>query len=72
MMKLILGRSRSTALPSLLLRDERGLSTVEYVVLMAVVVVGAIGTWNDIGDKFKGALGSSKDEVLKLNVKESK
>jgi Flp pilus assembly pilin Flp len=50
-----------------LFRDERGLSTVEYVILMAVVVIGAIGAWNSIGTKFKTALTNSQTELESLN-----
>ena len=46
-----------------LLRDTRGLSTVEYVILMAIVVVGAVATWNEIGTKVKGKLGESRNDL---------
>jgi Flp pilus assembly pilin Flp len=46
-----------------LLRDERGLSTVEYVILLAVIVVGAVGIWTSIGDNFKTSLGRADDEL---------
>lgn len=49
-----------------LLGDERGLSTIEYVILMAIVVIGAVGTWNEIGSKYKGKLGESRDDVNKI------
>jgi Flp pilus assembly pilin Flp len=71
MIQRIFNRFRSQKAVQRLTRDERGLSTVEYVILMAVVVVGAIGLWNEIGTKFKEALGSSKSEVEGLGVKES-
>lgn len=45
------------------MRDERGLSTVEYVILMAVVVIGAVGTWKTIGTTFKEKLEASKTDV---------
>ena len=34
-----------------LMRDEDGLTTVEYAVLLAVMVVAAVGTWNVFGAK---------------------
>lgn len=49
-----------------LLQDTRGLSTVEYVILMAIVVIGAVGAWNEIGSKFKTKLGESRDDVGKI------
>lgn len=44
-------------------RDDRGMSTVEYVILLAVIVVGAVGTWNSIGDKVKASLGKAETEI---------
>jgi Flp pilus assembly pilin Flp len=32
-----------------LLRDERGLSTVEYVVLLVLLVIMAVAVWNAFG-----------------------
>ena len=32
-----------------LARDERGLSTVEYVILLVLVAVAGIVAWNNIG-----------------------
>lgn len=63
-MKLIL-RTSSTRPPKkpFLLQDERGLSTVEYVILMAVVVIGAIGTWNTVGANFKTKLNAASTNL---------
>ncbi|GEM_PF-798802 len=43
--------------------DERGMSTVEYVILLAVIVVGAVGLWNQIGGKIKDKLGEAQQEI---------
>lgn len=58
--------TKNTKSSKSLLRDERGLSTIEYVILMAIVVIGAVGVWNEIGAKFKGTLGESRDDVNKI------
>lgn len=42
---------RSAPSTASLLRDERGLSTVEYIILMVIIVVGCVGIWNSIGSK---------------------
>lgn len=44
-------------------RDERGMSTIEYVILLAVIVVGAVSVWNQIGSKFKKSLGAANEEL---------
>jgi Flp pilus assembly pilin Flp len=67
MMNRVLGRSKSQHTQSLLLRDERGLSTVEYVILLSVVVIGAIAVWQEIGDKFIKVLGGAKDDINLLH-----
>lgn len=46
-----------------LVRDERGMSTVEYVILLAVIVVGAVSVWNQIGGNVKAKLGEANTEL---------
>lgn len=48
------------------LRDERGLSSVEYVILLAVVVVGCVGFWNRIGSKFLESLTQAQSQLDEL------
>ncbi|HKY34630.1 MAG TPA: Flp family type IVb pilin [Polyangiaceae bacterium] len=35
---------------SSIVRDDRGLSTVEYVILLVLIAVGGIFLWNKLGD----------------------
>jgi Flp pilus assembly pilin Flp len=45
-----------------LLRDERGLSTVEYVIILVLVAAGAIGLWVEFGKTLTGKIsGATKD-----------
>jgi Flp pilus assembly pilin Flp len=37
-------------------RDEAGLSTVEYVILLALVAVVSIGTWQAFGERIETAI----------------
>lgn len=53
-----------------LCRDERGMSTVEYVILLAVIVVGAVGFWNQIGTDVKDHLESAQGEIETLGAEE--
>lgn len=39
--------------------DEEGLTTVEYALLMALLVVAAIAVWTTFGDKVKESVSSS-------------
>ncbi len=50
-------------------RDERGMSTVEYVILLAVIVIGAVGIWKDIGGKVGKSLSGARDDINKLPEK---
>lgn len=49
-----------------LLKDERGMSTVEYVILLAVIVVGAVTVWNDLGGHVKDGLGEAEGDLRQL------
>jgi len=49
------------------LRDDRGMSTVEYIILMAVIVVGSVGVWNTIGTKVKTELRGADTSVQTLD-----
>jgi Flp pilus assembly pilin Flp len=46
-----------------LVRDTRGLSTVEYVIILCLVAVMAIGTWRNFGNAITSRIGSATDEV---------
>lgn len=49
-----------------LVRDERGMSTVEYVILLAVIVMGSVTLWTQIGDHVVLALTGSHAEIIKI------
>lgn len=50
---------RSTALA----RDTRGLSTVEYVIILCLIAAVAVGTWKIFGGMVEERLGSSSGEI---------
>ena len=39
--------------------DEEGLTTVEYALLLALLVVAAVGVWSAFGTKLQSAVSSS-------------
>ena len=43
--------------------DEDGLTTVEYALLLALLVVAAIGVWTAFGGKVRGAVATSGDKI---------
>ena len=44
-------------------KDEEGLTTVEYALLMALLVVAAIGVWTAFGQKIQTAVSSSSSAI---------
>jgi Flp pilus assembly pilin Flp len=41
----------------------RGLSTVEYVIILVLIAAVAVATWTAFGAKLKGALGSASTKI---------
>jgi Flp pilus assembly pilin Flp len=44
-----------------LVRDEAGLSTVEYVIILVLIAAIAIGTWKQFGERVKTGLTNASD-----------
>lgn len=44
-----------------LLRNEKGLTTLEYAVLFVLVVGATVGVWRTVGDKLVEELMESRD-----------
>ena len=44
-------------------RDTRGLSTVEYTILLVLIVAGTVGLWNDFGKDLVGKLTKAKTDL---------
>lgn len=53
---------------TLLRKDTRGLSTVEYLILLVVIAVASISLWKEIGDKVKGHATDSNDALGKIGT----
>lgn len=52
---------------TVVLENEEGLSTVEYVVLLVLVVVLAVGAWQELSDHLVGHLGEANDKLETLD-----
>ena len=48
--------------------DDRGLSTVEYVIILVLIAAAAIGTWQSFGGKVKEKIGNATTEMEKVKV----
>ena len=51
-----------------LLRDDRGLSTVEYVIILVLIAAAAIVTWQTFGGKVKSKIDAANTELDKVQV----
>jgi Flp pilus assembly pilin Flp len=44
-------------------RDEKGLSTVEYIIILVLIAVAGIGLWRAFGDTVAGKISDATSEV---------
>jgi len=52
-----------TEMAKALWQDEEGLTTVEYALLLALLVVAAIGVWTAFGGKVRSAVETSGNKI---------
>ena len=72
MSNLVQSIRRFQARPLTLLRDTRGLSTVEYVIILVLIAVLAIGTWRTFGNSVKKQITDSTTSVDGLHQDDGK
>lgn len=51
-----------------LLTDERGLSSVEYVILLVLIAAACVGLWMTLGDIITSRLSDANAEIQKIQV----
>lgn len=51
---------------SALRRDQRGLTTVEYVIVLSLIAVVGMGVWNKFGDAVGDKVKAQTTKVKKL------
>jgi len=49
-----------------LARDDRGLSTVEYIIILMLIAVAGIALWSAFGDTVSSKIGEATGEVGSL------
>jgi Flp pilus assembly pilin Flp len=54
---------RHFARKSALVTDDRGLSTVEYVIILVLIAAAAVGTWSTFGSTIKGKIGDANGKI---------
>ena len=55
-----------------LLGDDRGLSTVEYVIILVLIAAAAIGTWVVFGGKVKDKINIANDQMDQVEIEDSR
>jgi Flp pilus assembly pilin Flp len=50
------------------LRDERGLTTVEYVIILVLLAIVAISVWDKFGDAVQKKVTDSTEKIEGLEV----
>ncbi len=48
-------------------RDERGLSTVEYVIILVLIAASSIGAWQVLGGAIKSKLSASETTIRTMD-----
>jgi Flp pilus assembly pilin Flp len=56
-------RERKNRVRRSLLRDQRGLTTVEYIIILCLIAVVGFGVWQKFGEKVKEKVGGSTTQV---------
>jgi Flp pilus assembly pilin Flp len=59
--KLMGGRPMEPTARPALLQDERGLSTVEYVIILVLIAAAAISLWSSFGDTLTRKIDETND-----------
>ncbi len=70
-MRKAMNRIRSAFGGTSLVRDERGLSTVEYVIILVLIAAAAIGLWVSFGGKIKDKLTDVNTEMDKVKIEKT-
>jgi len=70
MMKLMKVVRRAAGRPSVM-ADQRGLSTVEYTIILVLIAASAIGLWVTLGGELKKKIDASNKEMENVQVDSS-
>jgi len=63
-----MNRFRHAARKSSLINDERGLSTVEYVIILVLIAAAAVGTWTKFGGTITTKINDSNATIGSVTI----
>jgi Flp pilus assembly pilin Flp len=64
----LMNRFRHIARQTSLVKDDRGLSTVEYVIILVLIAAAAVGTWKALGTTITTKIKESNEAIQGANV----
>jgi Flp pilus assembly pilin Flp len=67
-MNKLMNQFRRTVGQTSLVKDERGLSTVEYVIILVLIAAAAVAAWTSLGGTVKEKIKASDDEISKISI----
>lgn len=67
-MNQILNRYRRLTRNSAIVKDDRGLSTVEYVIILVLIAAAAVGTWTKFGGTITGKITDSNAAIGSVKI----
>lgn len=64
----LMHRLRRIAGKTTIVTDERGLSTVEYVIILVLIAAAAVGVWTKLGGTIRSKINDSNDEINGITI----
>jgi len=65
----IMNKFRHFARQTRLVKDDRGLSTVEYVIILVLIASAAVGTWKLLGTTITTKINAANTEIGTITEK---
>jgi Flp pilus assembly pilin Flp len=59
----LMNHFRRMARKTSIVKDQRGLSTVEYVIILVLIAAAAVGTWSTFGKLIMAKIGNANTEI---------
>ena len=67
-----MNRIRSAFGRNSIIRDERGLSTVEYVIILVLIAAAAISLWVTMGEKLRAKIDGTNQKLDEVTIEGKK
>lgn len=64
----VMNRFRRIVRKSEFVKDERGLSTVEYVIILVLIAAAAVGVWTTLGTTIRSKINDSNEKIEGISV----